>query len=87
MKKTYTKPEIFFESFTLSTNIAADCEEIFSLMAQDICGIPNENGIPNKDIFNLTVVGTQCDVHGYGNEQYNGLCYHVPTEAHNLFNS
>ena len=26
MKKRYTKPEIMFEDFTLSTNIAGDCE-------------------------------------------------------------
>ena len=87
MKKIYTKPQIYFESFSLSTNIASDCDVPFALAAKDICAIPDASGLPEMGIFNLTVAGTQCGVHGDGNEEYNGFCYHVPVETNNLFNS
>ena len=86
MKKVYTKPEIMFESFTLSENIAGDCEQIYSLHALDICGIPDANGVGDT-IFNVSASGTDCIVPGGDSDTYNGFCYHIPTETNNLFNS
>ena len=38
MKKTYTKPELYFESFELSANIATGCGIITKTATQGICG-------------------------------------------------
>lgn len=87
MKKAYTKPEIVFESFSLSQNIAAGCEEKTNTPAQGQCGI--EFG---AEILFLDTAGSLCtdkikNVGGDG--EYNGLCYHVFSNngEYNLFNS
>lgn len=88
MKKVYSKPEIMFESFTMSTNIAAGCEEIFGLYARGTCGIPGS--APELIIFNTDAADSNCkaDAEAYpGEPMYDGLCYHVPTASENLFNS
>ena len=84
MKKVYSKPEIVFENFSLTTNIAGDCEEIYGFFARGTCGIPDSNGL-GMNIFNE---GTgNCVIQGSDDELYNGFCYHIPTETNNLFNS
>ena len=45
MKKTYSKPDIFFEDFTLSTNIAGDCEGIVGNPSKDACAVVGTGGI------------------------------------------
>ena len=82
MKKAYSKPEVAFFDFTLSTNIAAGCEEKTHLPAIDSCGWkpdPKWPGTiftdPTDGICTQTPAGTK----------YDALCYHVPTEAYNLF--
>ena len=91
MKKVYTAPQILFESFTMSTNIAAGCESIVGNPTQGTCAVLGSGGVA---IFNGTI-GT-CDftpgeIFGANadntDEMMNGLCYHVPTEELNLFNS
>lgn len=78
MKKTYSKPEIVFESFAMSTNLANDCEykpkdeELFfegaGFVFLEVCEWPVLN------------VG--------GDSEWNGICYHVmTTNAPNVFNS
>ena len=88
MKKTYTKPAVFFESFTLCTAIAADCENTFGLQNKGTCAIPSAIQIPgvNMGIFNVGP-GSECGVQGGDDSRYNGLCYHVPEGKNNLFNS
>lgn len=86
MKKTYVTPKIFFESFTLNTAIAGDCEVPFDLQAKGICAIPSTPDI-GLNIFNISAVGTQCKVQGGDTATYNGLCYHIPDATNNLFNS
>ena len=85
VKKSYNKPEIYFESFSLSTSIASGCEVPFTLAARNVCGIPDANGL-NMNVFDPGAGGT-CVISGTGNEEYNGLCYHIPTETNNLFKS
>jgi hypothetical protein len=85
MKKTYSKPLIAIENFTLSTDMAANCENIFGLQAQDLCGIPDDNGL-GFTIFN-TELSNQCMFPGQDDSRFNGLCYHIPAERNNLFNS
>lgn len=81
MKKAYSKPMITFESFTLSTNIAAGCERIVGNPSKGTCGIMGSDG--------ETLFSGFCDVDWmskYGDD-YDGFCYHVPFDNNNLFNS
>lgn len=83
--KKYTKPQIVFESFTTSTNIAGNCEVIFDLQGRDTCGFPGS--LAGYVVFNTGADGTNCTYPGQTDTQYNGLCYHVPDPTRNLFNS
>ena len=84
MKKTYEKPMIIFEDFSLSTSIAAGCEVINKNPSlADSCGyIPNDRWT-GEPIFTTTISGCGSTQSG----DFDGLCYHVPTEDNNLFNS
>ena len=87
MKKTYEKPVIIIENFTLSTNIAGDCEKPFNLQAQFVCGIPDDFGLGADFYIFDTSAGGTCKVDGTGEEMYDGFCYHIPSETNELFNS
>jgi len=79
MKKPYQKPKITFEDFSLSTSITAGCEYKNGLHAQGACGYETRDGV----VFTLDVSGckyTQPDTN-------DTLCYHVPNESNNIFNS
>jgi len=84
MKKVYSKPEIVFENFSLSTNIAGDCEEKTNLLSSNICGMDFSGlnvfleGITGCSDIKIGNVG--------GDGEFNGICYHVPY-GENLFNS
>ena len=84
MKKTYSKPQIMFEAFTLSTNIAAGCGLQTKLQDKNGgCGWrPDERA---EAVFNFGVQGSQCEV-GPG-EMYNELCYDNPYGEYALFTS
>ena len=87
MKKVYIKPQICFESFSLSTNIAGGCDFPFTGAAQDICAIPDGNGL-GMGVFNPSVAGSECIIPGNDDsEMYNGFCYHVPSKNNQLFAS
>lgn len=79
MKKIYSKPEIMFDSFTLTTNIAAGCGHTTGLHSRDICAV--DFG-PLK-IFS-SQAGNVCDTFIEDDDQY---CYHATTEDQALFNS
>ena len=77
MKKAYAKPEIIFESFSLSQNIAAGCEVITDTQSRGTCGL--EWG---PDILFLDSMGNVCTGNGKvtsvgGDGEANGICYHV----------
>lgn len=86
MKKTYQKPQIMFEDFSLSTNIAGDCEVRTHTPARHSCAytVTDEFG-DTSHIFMGDMVGicstTQQD------DGSSGFCYHVPFENNTLFNS
>ena len=81
MKKNYTKPYIVFESFSLSQNIAAGCEVKTSTPSQMQCAYEDDFGTP---IFLESVSACVSKVQESDNDT---LCYHVPIESNNLFNS
>ena len=85
--KKYEKPEIFFESFLMSTNIAGDCEPPYvGNPTKGSCPVMGSGGI---GVFSGTIAG--CDFSptdiGGTEDSYNGLCYHVPIDEASLFNS
>lgn len=82
MKKRYSKPEIMFESFTLSVNIAGDCEIKIDNQSQNTCGYIQGTG--GETLF--INASTGCSFEKEDNEN-NGFCYHIPIESNNLFNS
>ena len=82
MRKTYSKPEIMFEDFTLNESIATNCEIRISNQSVDVCGMIQGSG--GEVLFIDDSTG--CTMHTADTEA-NGLCYHVPVESNNLFNS
>lgn len=90
MKKTYMKPEIMFEDFTLTTNIAAGCE-VQDVNASTInsCGL-DFSGVP---VFIEGMTGCAGGIEvpdpnntGDGQDPYTSICYHNPSGT-NVFNS
>lgn len=82
MKKTYCKPQILFEDFSLSTSITVGCEVQTNTPSKDQCGIYFE-GVGN--VFMPSMTG--CGDFPAENGVFNNICYHVPYEDNNLFNS
>lgn len=79
MKKTYTKPEILFENFVMSTSIAT-CEY--------------QIGSPELNVPPLGILFTQKENCTYtpafdenGDCGDGGICYHVVTNGANVFGS
>ena len=84
MKKTYAKPQIAFESFIMSTNIAGDCETPFVTTAtRTTCYIPGSGGMK---LFATDGTNALCNAYP-PDGMHNGLCYHNPSDDANLFNS
>lgn len=83
--KKYIKPIIVFESFTLSTNIAADC----NVMTNDYidfhsCGIWFDGlGF----MFTSDWAGCVENPPPADGGEFYGFCYHYPSDDTRLFNS
>ena len=82
MKKVYSKPEIMFEDFTLSTSVAS-CEVPAESMMYE-CAVEFIPGV--MYLFDGQVSGCTTPVED-GSEEDNGICYHVPTPSNNVFGS
>lgn len=80
MKKTYVKPQVYFESFQLSANIAAGCGPTTKLATEQAqCGFDDGSG---KIIFLQDITGC-----AYGQDEgSNSICYHT-FEGNKLFTS
>ena len=88
MKKVYEKPQIMFESFSLSTNIAGDCEYKPSPPTLYKCGLDFADGTIFLDSM-ADVCSPQYQMKSEGGDgAYGNLCYHVPNDGiNNMFNS
>ena len=88
MRKAYSKPEIVFEDFTLSTGIAAGCE-IVTNQEMYKCTYQVGRGSNTKNVFTSDFCEWSEGViyEADGTPSYNGVCYHVPIESNNLFTS
>lgn len=80
MKKTYVKPEVYFESFELSTSIAMGCGMRIN-QAEGTCST-----IPG--IGTVFTVSDSCDwtASTDPNDQAR-FCYHQPLDANRIFTS
>lgn len=91
MKKTYEKPEILFESFVSSTNIAANCHPIIDTLSEGSCAYEAIVGETWRNIFTEAIVACELKdgkyTDGKEDEIFGGICYHVPTNGSSLFNS
>lgn len=85
MKKEYSKPEITFEDFSLSTNIAGDCENPTNLQSNGDCGIKFGNQVVFMDWMGACTGDDGFPVEEGGS--FNGICYHTPVDTNNVFNS
>lgn len=74
-----------FEDFALSTNIAGDCGHIITTPTDGECAYTYADEFKGDvSVFVAEVSAcTTKDADGV----YNGLCYNVPTDYSNLFNS
>ena len=85
MKKAYVKPQIIIEDFSLSTNIALNCEVETSVPnVNDRCGIRYDG-----DMFDGWIIFSDwCDLTPQdAGGKYDSLCYDNPSEDYNLFAS
>ena len=86
MKKSYVKPQVYFEDFQLSASIAANCAD----------GYKNDPNVTPRDAVSgcgytlngnkVFVSSPDCYYESQTGEDY-GLCYHVPADANRLFAS
>lgn len=84
MKKHYEKPQIMFEDFTLSTNIAGTCTVKTWTPNSGECAYPvTDEFLGTVNVFTSS---TQACTTTEDDGEYNGICYHVPF-GDNLFNS
>lgn len=81
MKKTYAKPHIMFEDFSLSTSIAVACE-YKAKHTEYSCAYEDE--FLEQIIFTAEV--STCETK-MADGAYNEICYHVPLESSNIFAS
>ena len=81
MKKTYVKPQVFFEDFQLSASIAAGCEYTTN-HAMNVCVYQIVGG---RNVF--IDARTNCVDITVPDGQYGNVCYHVPAGTSNLFTS
>ncbi len=85
MKKTYSKPEIYFEDFSLCTSIATNCEIKIDNQSEGTCGYAYEGGY-GETMFTV-MAGTQVCNLPVDDDKENGFCYHIPVQSNNIFNS
>ena len=80
MKKTYVKPQVYFEDFQLSASIAATCPVVNQNHGSGECGVPFGPDI----YFWGDIGGCKKKVDNDGDMN---ICYYSPVENRKLFNS
>lgn len=78
MKKTYVKPEVYFESFELSANIATGCSTITKTLNED-------QQCAYHDGFEVIFLEKNSGCTTKATEDR--LCYHNPHDGNKLFTS
>lgn len=79
MKKSYVKPQVLFESFQLSANIAGNCS-FKTGHAIDECAYTTGG----RPVF---VDGVTACTTTPADGKWDGMCYHIPEGTNGLFTS
>ncbi len=82
MKKAYVKPQLYFDSFELSTSIATGCSAGYDHDNTNFGSPNNCNYFYGTDKVFLNLIS--CDIEDPGESMY---CYHVPTPNDKVFSS
>ena len=79
MKKQYAKPDIAFDDFAMAVSVAS-CE-VEASFSKGVCGVELASGMTlfTGDEGFCTMI--------YKDGEFDGLCYHVPLDTHNVFGS
>ena len=87
MKKKYSAPGIFFESFSLSAAVTTNCDTKIKTISLDMCGV--QAGVQYIFFDSMNNCNSMPGAFPIPKEDdgFNGFCYHVPTEGTRLFNS
>lgn len=80
MKKKYESPKIIFESFKLSSSIAAGCEILSTNAASFVCPV-----VDPEIGMSIFTTESSCDLTSPG--YLDKICYDVPLENYNVFSS
>lgn len=93
MKKTYTKPVLHMEDFTLSQSIAHNCGKGLDwgqagLKYKSTCGWKTGADLNFDGVDDIVFVNgnTQCSPQ-IGENDWEGVCYNNPDGGLNVFNS
>ena len=87
MKKVYSKPEIMFEDFSVSVNVASGCEAKTNLLTQNTCGIDFSGVVVFMEGMS-GCSGIQVPPQNEaGDGEWNGVCYHTFLDDKNVFAS
>lgn len=87
MKKKYSAPGIFFESFSLSAAVTTNCDNVIDTISLNMCGVDTGVQYIFFDTMNSCKTNPGAFPLDKEDDGFNGLCYHVPTEGNQLFNS
>jgi len=85
MKQRYEKPQIYMESFEISSFIAASCAQ--KLHAIDTCTLEDEFGSGSGDNSIIYFGNAYCNYNPELEEDHNGICYNTPTADNAYFGS
>ena len=80
MKKSYVKPQVYFESFQLSANIAAGCTPDFKVNY-------NVESCAWSDGVETIFVSSECSLKGNELEDAGKICYNIPFANSKFFSS
>lgn len=81
MRKHYEAPAICFDDFSLSTGIAGSCFRIINTASKYACAFYDERD--QRYVFTSEIAACETK----NEDGANGVCYHVPLETNDLFNS
>lgn len=81
MKKSYVKPQIAYESFQLSTSIAAGCALLSTNAAQYVCPVED----PESGFMIFAETNALCDTTPVGGND--SICYDIPVANWNVLSS
>lgn len=85
MKKTYSKPDIVFEDFSLSTSVASNCSIKAPANAPSVGNGAIQITVAGMMTFNIFVNETQGCNWFEEDGEWDGFCYHNPGEFNMLF--